>query len=167
MSHVLRLRSPSGVVRLTSAAAALAGAACLFAATFSTVIEIRVGTTTRLAGQDTHLSGWDRHGAALLVVAAFAVLMLAGALRRARPAAIAVAVLGLVALLIAVVGDAPHLHETGFIGEVYEGAAAGPKAGFYLETLGAILLLAAGTLMTALGTSKHPAREPRTAAVAD
>jgi hypothetical protein len=152
---------------LTLAAAALAGAACLVAATFTTVIEIRVGTTTRLAGQDTHLSGWDRHGPALLVVAAFAVLMAAGAVRRARPAAIAVAVLGLAALLIAVVGDVPHLHQTGFIGEVYEGATAGPKAGFYLETLGAILLLATGTLMTTLATTERTTHEPRAATVAD
>ncbi len=129
------------------------GLICLVLATFTTVIEIKVGTTTRLPGRDTHLSGWDRHGPALVIVAAFAAAMVAGALRGARPAMIALAVLGLAALLIAVVGDVPDLNETGFIGEVYEDAAAGPEAGFYLETLGGVLLLASGGLMAALGDS--------------
>ena len=58
--------------------------------------------------------------------------------------------LGAVALLIALVGDVPDLDETGFIGQVYEDAAAGAKAGFYLETLGGVLLLVSGVLMLAV-----------------
>ena len=72
-------------VRAGLAVAGLAGAAALVAATSSTVIEITVGTTTRLASLDTELSGRDRHGPALLVVAAFAVPMLVGAARGRRP----------------------------------------------------------------------------------
>ena len=53
------------------------------------------------------------------------------------------------------------LDETGFIGQVYEDAAAGPKAGFYLETLGAILLLASGGLMLALPAAGAPAPRVR------
>ena len=136
-------------LRIGLSAAAAAGAVCLVLATFTTVIEIKVGTTTRLPGRDTHLSGWDRHGPALIIVAVFAAAMVAGALRGARPAMIALAVLGLVVLAIAVVGDVPDLNETGFIGEVYEDAAAGPSAGFYLETLGGVLLLAGGGLLAA------------------
>jgi hypothetical protein len=146
------------------AATAFAGAICLLLATFATIIEIRVGTTTTVLGHDTHLTGWDRHGPALLIVALFAIVMIAGAVRGARPAMIAVAVLGLAALLIAVIGDVPDLNETGFIGEVYEDAAAGPKLGFYLETLGAVLLLAGGGLMLA---AERPARERPAAAVTD
>ena len=134
-------------LRIGLSAAAAAGVVCLVLATFTTVIEIKVGTTTRLPGRDTHLSGWDRHGPALLIVAAFGAAMVAGALRGARPAMIALAVLGLVALGIAVIGDVPDLNETGFIGEVYEDAAAGPSAGFYLETLGGALLLASGAIL--------------------
>jgi hypothetical protein len=146
----LRLSTSSvRALRIGLSTAAAAGAICLVLATFTTVIEIKVGTTTRLPGRDTHLSGWDRHGPALLIVAAFATVMVAGALRGARPAMVALAVLGLVALLIAVVGDVPDLNETGFIGEVYEDAAAGPDAGFYLETLGGVLLLAGGGLLAA------------------
>jgi hypothetical protein len=143
----------SQALRIGLCAAAAAGVICLLLATFTTVIEIKVGTTTRLPGRDTHLSGWDRHGPALIIVAVFAAAMVAGALRGARPATIALAVLGLVALAIAVVGDVPDLNETGFIGEVYEDAAAGPSAGFYLETLGGVLLLAGGGLLAAAGDS--------------
>jgi hypothetical protein len=160
-----RFRPPSSStngLRLGLAAMASAGAICLLLATFATIIEIRVGTTTKVPDHDTHLSGWDRHGPALLLIALFAIVMVAGALRGARPAMVALAVLGLVALLIAVIGDVPDLNETGFIGEVYEDAAAGPKAGFYLETLGAVLLLAGGGLMLATPAAERPA--PRTGA---
>ncbi len=148
-------------LRLALLAAAAAGVICLLLATFATVIEITVGTTTKVPGHDTHLSGWDRHGPALLLIALFAAAMIAGALRGARPAMAAIAALGLVALLIALVGDVPDLNQTGFIGEVYEDAAAGPKAGFYLETLGAVLLLVSGGLMLALPARSAPAPRAR------
>ena len=115
----------ANALRFALLAAAAAGVICLLLATFATVIEIKVGTTTKVPDHDTHLSGWDRHGPALLVIAAFAAAMVVGAARGARPAMAALAVLGLVALLIAVVGDVPDLDETGFIGQVYEDAAAG------------------------------------------
>jgi hypothetical protein len=156
-----RPRSPStNGLHLGLAAIASAGAICLLLATFATIIEIKVGTTTKVPDHDTHLSGWDRHGPALVLIAVFALLMVAGALRGARPAMIALVVLGLVALLIAVVGDVPDLNKTGFIGEVYEDAAAGPKAGFYLETLGAVLLLVGGGLMLATPAAERPAGRP-------
>jgi hypothetical protein len=85
--------------------------------------------------------------------------------RGSRPAMTALAALGLVALLIAVVVDVPDLHKTGFVGEVYEDAAAGPKAGFYLETLGAVLLLAGGVLMLLLPAERPaPSRQAERAA---
>ena len=151
----------ANALRLALLAAAAAGVICLLLATFATVIEINVGTTTKVPGHDTHLSGWDRHGPALLLIALFAAAMIAGALRGARPAMAAIAALGLVALLIALVGDVPDLNQTGFIGEVYEDAAAGPKAGFYLETLGAVLLLVSGGLMLALPAASAPAPRAR------
>ena len=151
----------ANALRLALLAAAAAGVICLLLATFATVIEITVGTTTKVPGHDTHLSGWDRHGPALLLIALFAAAMIVGALRGARPAMAAIAALGLVALLIALVGDVPDLNQTGFIGEVYEDAAAGPKAGFYLETLGAVLLLVSGGLMLALPGASAPAPRAR------
>src|SRR3954470_16128619 len=95
------IRHPNAV-RAGLAVAGAAGVCALVAATASTVIRITVGTTTRLASLDTELTGWDRHGPALLVVAAFAAVMLLGAVARgARPAMVAVLVCGAAALAIA------------------------------------------------------------------
>jgi hypothetical protein len=155
--------SSANALRYGLAAIAFAGAICLLLATFTNIIEIRVGTTTKVPDQDTHLTGWDRHGPALLIIAVFALILLVGAVRGARPAMAAVAALGLAALLIAVIGDVPDLHKTGFIGEVYEDAAAGPKLGFYLETLGGVLLLVGGGLMLVLSGAGATAGSRRSA----
>lgn len=154
MATIFPSRASAKALRAGLVAMAAAGLICLLLATFTTVIKITVGTTSKVPGHDTHLSGWDRHGPALVLVALFAAVMLVGALRGARPAMAALAVLGLVALLIALVGDVPDLHQTGFIGEAYEDASAGPEVGFYLETVGAVLLLAAGGLMRAQARSE-------------
>jgi hypothetical protein len=132
-------------LRALLALAGLAGAALLLVATFATVIHINVVTVTKVTA-----SGWDRHGPALLIIAIASVLMLAGALRGARPAMAALAALGLVALLIALIGDQPHIHDTGAIGQDYDQATAGPSFGYYAETLGAVLLLLSGALMLVL-----------------
>jgi hypothetical protein len=159
------IRHPNGV-RAGFAAAGAAGVAGLVAATFASVIQITVGTTSRLAGLDTELSGWDRHGPALLVIAAFALVMLAGAVRGgARPAIVAVAVCGAVALLIALATDVLHLDDTGQVGRLYTDASAGPQAGFWLElTGGALLLVAAAGLWVVAGSAARSAQ--RRAAVA-
>src|SRR6478735_8663053 len=72
-------------LRFALLAAAAAGVICLLLATFATVIEIKVGTTTKVPDHDTHLSGWDRHGPALLIIAAFAAAMIVGAWRGRGP----------------------------------------------------------------------------------
>ena len=161
MGPSLPSRPGANALRKALLAGAAGGVICLLLATFATVIEIRVGATTKVPGHDTHLSGWDRHGPALLLIAIFAAVLIAAALRGARPAMAALAALGLAALLIAVIGDVPDLEQTGFIGEVYEDAAAGPAAGFYLETLGAVLLLVGGGLMVALPAASAPAPRVR------
>lgn len=124
--------------------AALLGVAALVLATSATVIRITVGTTSRLAHLDTDLSGWDRHGPALLVVGAFALFMLLGTVRGARPAMVAVGVCGVVALVVALGFDLPHLDDTGQVGELYTDASAAPGAGFWLELCGGALLAGSG-----------------------
>jgi amino acid transporter len=148
-------------LRIVLAIAAVAGAICLVVATFSTIIEITVGTTSKIADRDTQLSGWDRHSVSLVLIAAFALVMSAGALRGARPAMAAVAVAGIVVLLIALIGDLPDVHKTGVIGQLYDNATANPKIGYYLETLGGALLLVAGGGLLLLGSP------PATAAPAE
>jgi hypothetical protein len=147
------IRHPDGV-RAGFAMLGATGVAALVGATFATVIQITVGTTSRLASLDTELSGWDRHGPALLVIAAFALVMLLGAVRGgSRPAIVAVAVCGAAALLIALATDVPHLDDTGQVGRLYTDAAAGPELGFWLELAGgALLLVAAAGLWVVAGS---------------
>ena len=139
-------------VRIALVIAAVAGAVCLVVATFSTVIGITVGTTSKIADRDTQLSGLDRHS--------FALVMTVGAWRGARPAMAAVAVAGIAVLLIALIGDLPDVHKTGVIGELYDNARANPKTGYYLETLGGALLLLAGGGMLITTHSARPAEPP-------
>jgi hypothetical protein len=158
----MRPRLPAGfrgpsALRAALAATALIGALLLVAATVSTIIAITVGTTSRLASLDTELSGWDRHGPALVLLAAFAVAMAAGALRGARPAMAALVVCGIAGLLISLIGDLPHLNDTGQVGLLYSDARAAPGFGYYAETLGGILLVIAGGVM--LLASTGPLRE--------
>ena len=82
--------------------------------------------------------------------------MAVGAWRGARPAMAAIAVAGIAALLIALVGDLPDVHKTGVIGQLYDNARANPKTGYYLETLGGVLLLLAGGGLLLLGADRAP-----------
>jgi hypothetical protein len=140
--------------------AGAAGAILLVIATFATVLHIKVVTVTKLTQ-----SGWDRHGPALLIIGLAALAMLVGALRGARPAMAAVAILGLIALLIALLGDQPHIHDTGVIGQDYDQAAAGPSFGYYAETLGSVLVLLSGVGLLVLASGVRGRRAQRGAGV--
>src|ERR687885_1420888 len=142
-------------VRLALALAGVLGVAALAGATVSTVIRITVGTTTRLANLDTELSGWERHGPALLVIGAFALVMLLGAARGARPAMVAVFACGLAALVVALGLDLPHLDDTGQVGRLYTDASAGPRGGFWLEVLGGLLLVLCGGALSLMNHQPH------------
>jgi hypothetical protein len=147
-------RSPLPAVaalRAALAAAGLAGALLLVVATFTTIIEITVETTTRRVNFDAAQSGWDRHGPALIVLALLALWLLAAALRGTRVAMTGLALTGIVTLAIAVHWDRPHIHDTGSVGEVYTEATANPGTGYYLETLGGMLLLLSGGGMLVFG----------------
>jgi hypothetical protein len=158
------LRLPTvGIVRLVLAICGAAGALLLVVSTFATVIEIKVLTTSSLATDfDTDVTGGDRHGVAMVVLAVFAVVMLAGAvLRGARPAMAAVAAAGIIALSIAIASDAQHIHDTGQVGELYEDASADAGSGFFYETLGgALLLISGGGLLLFAGAGARAEGEP-------
>ena len=137
-------------LRLALAAAGLLGVVLLAVSTWTTVVRIRVLTTSDLTGQDTSITGGDLHGIALVLVALFGLVMLAGALRGARPAMFALAATGLLALGLIVGLDVPELDNPGQVADFYEDVSAGAASGFYLETAGAVLLLAAGVLLLML-----------------
>jgi hypothetical protein len=103
----------------------------------------------------------SHHSYALIPIALLA-LVLAWALGRPpadRAAALALVGLGLAVLGIALLGDLPEIHRTGLIGRAATGlhdARTVAGAGLYIETLGAILLLAAGVVALVAGLRPRP-----------
>ena len=116
---------------------AAAGCVLLVVAEFSTLYEIRVITVIQES-----TDGREHHGTALLVIAVAAAFMAyGGILGGARPAQFALLALAVAALLVVLLIDYPDVNDEGFIGETFERAKATPQTGFYLESLGAVLLL--------------------------
>ncbi len=131
----------SGVLRAVLCAVGLLGAVLLLTAEFTTLFQVQVaasGTPVRSVSTGPH------HAYAMALIAALAA-GLAFAVWRAgsRPALLALGVLGITALLIALLGDLPDTSATGLvlISSHYVEASSTPSAGFYMETLGAVLLL--------------------------
>ncbi|HEX3688957.1 MAG TPA: hypothetical protein VHV28_04645 [Solirubrobacteraceae bacterium] len=122
----------------------------LLVAEFLPLFEVR--TSARNAAVTTVRSG-SHHSYALVPIALLAAgLALAWRRAPARLAALAMAVLGVVALIIALGHDLPDAQANGIerAGGTYVMAAASPRAGLYLETAGAVVLLissAAGLLL--------------------
>lgn len=133
----------------------LAAAALMVAAELSTYREIQVVTasceeltrSTPEVARDCITTGGEQHNYALVLVALVTVLMAWGAgPGRSRPAAGALAFLGLVVLAIALVGDLPNTDVTGAVGRNFDQAkgVAGPAV--TLEILASLLALGAGAL---------------------
>ena len=101
---------------------------------------------------------WRNHGFAVLLRGLGGVPMLIGALRGARPAMWALAGIGIVVLAIALTVDLPNATDEGLYGERYDDAKAEPAAGFFVETLGGVLLLAVGGLLLLL-SPRRPGAE--------
>ena len=74
------------------------------------------------------------------------------------PAAVAIALVGIAALAIAIASDLPDVGDTGSIGTRLEDAEIGTGLGAYAETLGGVLLLAAGGMLAFAQTPRleHP-----------
>jgi hypothetical protein len=118
---------------------ALIGGLLLVASDFSTLLEVRVGGVVR-----DHVTGGDQHAYALAVVGAAAVpLALAATFGASRPAAFALAGLGLVAVAILLAVDLPDVSRNGYASG-FRSADSSPARGLYLELAGAALVVLAG-----------------------
>jgi hypothetical protein len=149
---------------------ALVAALLLVIAEFATVASITVDgescevlndATPELADRCS-LSGWERHGGALLLLA----LAAAGAGFAARAGAVGAAgavliAAGGVTLGLALIGDLPITNDTGAVGVDFDGASGSAGLGFYLELLGGALCLLAGAL--ALMSGRRAAAAPASA----
>lgn len=143
--------SERALARLRAGRLALAGLAAaaivlLIVSEFLPLFKVVVGT---LETEQRSEPGWSNHAFAMLLLALAAVPMLLGALRGARPAMWALAGIGAVVVLIALTVDLPAARESGTLRESvsYEDARAEPATGFFVETLGGVLLVLAGGLL--------------------
>jgi hypothetical protein len=167
-----RLSRPERLLPL----ACLLGAACLFASELMTMFEFTPPGAEALCTQ----GAGDRHGNAMFVISAFAVGALAVALfAPSKPAAIAVAAMGGVALLVFLLTDLPDAGQLGTINDScgpvrqsFFDAEAVPQAGFWMELVGALALAVSGTALATLsreqlgslrpGAGSPPAEPPAT-----
>ena len=111
----------------------------------------------------------NRHHFALGVLAIFAVVaLLVAVLSASKPAALAVAIAGLLALLIFLIVDLPDANNVGTLqgcspatsGSFFD-AKAVPQAGFWLEMVGALALALSGVALATLTPAQLAALRPR------
>ena len=121
---------------------AVLGALLLAVAEFLTLYEVVAVTAVPEGGS---YSAGGHHAYALLVVALASLPMAWGAVMGgSRPAALALLVLGALALFVVLAIDLPDINEEGVFRETYALAKATPRSGFWIELLGALVLLGAG-----------------------
>ena len=137
------------------AAVGLVGAALLLVAEFTALYVLHVAS---YGAQPSSVSAGSHNAYALVPIAVLAAaLALAGAPRGSVAALWALVALGVIAVLIAMVGDLPDTRARGIThGLAFASTTAG--TGLYLETLGAVLLVAAGGagLLSRLSGNRSP-----------
>lgn len=148
--------------------ACLAAAIVLFASELMTMFEFTPPGGEPLDSQDAAA----RHGNAMFVIAAFAVGALGLAvLTGSKPAAIAVAAMGGIALLIFLLVDLPDAGQVGTLDDArqtFSAAEAVPQAGFWLEMVAALALTLSGIALATLTSEQlaglRPGAPPQTGA---
>ncbi len=127
------------------AAGGLVGAVLLVASELTTLYVVRVATS---AIPVKSVATGSNHAYALIPIAVLAAALAWDGWRTgSRPAPVAIGALGVIALLIALLVDLPNAQATGLIATSAthsETAGASPRAGFYIETLGAVMLVITG-----------------------
>ena len=141
------------------AAVGLVGAALLLVAEFTALYILHVSS---YGAQPSSVSAGSHNAYAFVPIAVLAAaLALAGA-RGSVAALWALVALGVIAVLIAMVGDLPDTRARGIThGLAFASTTAG--TGLYLETLGAVLLVGAGGagLLSRLSGTRSPRRGGR------
>lgn len=144
--------------------ACLAAAVALFASDLMTTFQLTPPGGEPLCAQEAV----DRHHYALAVLAVFSVGALLGAVAwGSKPAAIGVAVAGILALLIFLIADLPKANNLGTVNDAcgpqaqsFFEAKAVPQAGFWLELVGALSLTISGAALATLTPEQLAALRP-------
>jgi hypothetical protein len=157
-----RLRRPERLLPF----ACIAAATALFASELMTTFQfIPPG-----GGPPCTQQAADRHHFAIAVLAIFAVgAVIVAVLGASKPAAISVAVAGLLALLLFLIIDLPDANNIGTLGDSctsipgqsFFEAKAVPQAGFWLEMVGALALALSGAALAALTSDQLATLRPR------
>jgi hypothetical protein len=138
-------RSGPGIATTLVVLAASLGALLILVAQFTALYHLHSPTSS--ASIKTVGTGANHAWAPVPLALLAGVLAFAVYRHENRAALVALALLGVVVLLIALLGDLPDAHSTGLIGsgaaQYVEGTST-PSAGLYMETLGAVLLLLSG-----------------------
>jgi hypothetical protein len=106
--------------------------------------------------------GGEEHAYAFVLLGIAAMVMTWGAtMGRSRPAAAALAAIGLAVLVVSLVTDVPDIHKTGVLGERFEQAHASAGPGLWMEIAGGGLAFATGIFAATAraGRSRRAARE--------
>ena len=157
-----RLRRPERLLPFACIAAAVA----LFASELMTTFQFIPPGGERLCTQQAA----DRHHFALVVLAIFAVgAVIVAVLGASKPAAISVAVAGVLALLLFLIVDLPDANNIGTLGgsctsipsQSFFDAKAVPQAGFWLEMVSALALALSGAALATLTQDQLAALRPR------
>ncbi len=132
----------ASAVRVAVLCGGLLGALLLLVAEFTTLYDVK---TTNGGVLIKSVSNGSNHAYAMVPIALLAALLAFAVWRvGSRPALLAIGLLGVLALLISLLGDLPDAHASGLIGSStthFAVASSRPSAGFYMETLGAVLLV--------------------------
>jgi hypothetical protein len=162
------LRVPS--TQLLLVLACTAAAAMLGASQFTDIFHLTPPGGEALEA----ITSSDQHGYAMLVLAVFALILILVTLgardeQLRQMAAMAVAVCGLIALLIFLIGDLPDVNKIGTLDDPRQSfidAEAKPVAGFWLELVGSLVLTFCGAALAtmrpgAARSSDHERRRRR------
>lgn len=142
------------------AIAAFLGALLLVASDFLTLFDVR--TDAGVTVPDGAVKGRENHSLAMVLLGVAALPLAYGSwVGASRPAMAGLAALGFIAMVIALAFDLPDATGTNTLARTFENATGTPRAGFYLETLGAVLLLVSGVGRLVLTAPEKRERPPR------
>ena len=136
-----------------------AGAGALAAAQFVGIFMLTPDGPDLGVREELVVSSQDQHGWAMLILAVISLTLLVACLwferggdgdagPASQTAAVALAVTGLIALLIFLIIDVPDANRIGALGNEtgsFVDAKASPQIGFWLELLGSMLLIGCGS----------------------
>ena len=114
------------------------------------------------------ISAADQHGYATGVLAGFALILLVVVMaargeQLGQVAAVAIAVCGVMALLIFLIGDLPDVNNVGTLDDPRQSfidAEAKPVAGFWLELVGSLVLTVCGAALATMAPERAGPRTP-------